>query len=337
MTAAGYRRAGFAALVPLLQGCGGWQSILDPRSPGAAEIETLWWIAFGSTGSLALLVIGGLLYAVRRSRRAANPRDGDDVVAGEQRFILLAGAAFPTLFLVGFLVFSVRTGSSVAEPELDPALTVEVVGHKFWWEVRYPEHGIVTANEILIPSERPVRVEVTSADVIHSFWVPQLSPGKVDMIPGRTNTIWMQAEEPGSYRGQCTEFCGVQHALMSLLVIALPQEEFEAWTAERTAARAPPDDPEAADGLRIFISRGCSGCHAVEGVSRPLAAGNPGPDLTDLARRRTLGALTLPNDREHLSAWVEDPHRFKEGVRMPANPMPEGELEALISYLETLR
>jgi cytochrome c oxidase subunit 2 len=330
-------RGGCVLVALSLQGCGGWQSVLGPRSPGAAEIETLWWVAFASTGLLALVVIGGLLLAVRRSLRAQAAREGEAVARGEQRFILLAGAAFPALFLIGFLVISVRTGASVGGPPAEPALTIEVVGHKFWWEVRYPDQGITTANEIRVPAEQPVWVRVTSADVIHSFWVPQLSPGKIDMVPGRMNAIWMQADEPGLYRGQCTEFCGVQHALMSLLVIALPEDEFEAWAEDRAAPRAPPEDPRILEGVGVFIGAGCGSCHAVEGISRPSEAGSPGPDLTDLAQRRTLGALTLENNRENLKAWVENPHRFKRGVRMPPHLIPEHELDALVSYLETLR
>lgn len=328
---------GMAVVALLLQGCGGWQSVLDPASPGAAQVESLWWFALGSTGVLAVLVIAGLLYAVRRAGQAPSAREGGPVARGEERFILLAGGAFPALFLVGFLAVSVRTGTAVSEPPMEPALTIEVVGHMFWWEVRYPEHGITTANEIRIPSNQAIRVEVSSADVIHSFWVPQLAPGKIDMVPGRTSTIWMQADGPGQYRGQCTEFCGVQHALMSLLVIAAPQEEFDAWVAERTASRIPFDDDVAMEGLGIFVRTGCGSCHAVQGVSRPGAAGNPGPDLTDVGQRRTLGALTLPNDRENLTEWIRDPHRFKPGVRMPAQRMAEEELAALVTYLETLR
>ncbi len=333
----------------LLQGCGGWQSILEPHSPGARQIESLWWFAFGSTTLLATLVILGLLYALRRAGRAAEPREGGETARREERFILLAGAAFPTLFLIGFLAVSVRTGTAVSQPPEEPALTIEVVGHMFWWEIRYPEQEITTANEIRIPAGRPVRVEVTSADVIHSFWVPQLSPGKIDMIPGRTNFIWMQADEPGLYRGQCTEFCGVQHALMSLLVVALTEEEFAAWAARRSsngtapetgsdvATRSLADDPVALEGLNVFVREGCGACHAIAGVSRPRAAGSPGPDLTDLAQRRTLGALTVTNDREHLTAWIRDPHQFKPGVRMPSHRMDDRELHALVTYLETLR
>jgi cytochrome c oxidase subunit II len=334
---AGHARlaAGLAA-APLLAGCG-WQSILDPQSPAPARIELLWWIAFASTGILSAVVIGGLLYAVARARRAAAAEAGGGAAASEQRFILLAGGAFPAVFLVGFLAITVHTGTVVSEPPAEPELTIEVIGHKFWWEVRYPDEGIVTANEIHIPAGSPVEVLVTSADVIHSFWVPQLAPGKVDMNPGRTNRIWMMAEAPGRYRGQCTEFCGTQHALMSLLVVASPPDEFEAWVAARRTPPPPPEDPLELLGRTVFFTAGCASCHAIGGVSVPREAGSPGPDLTDLASRETLGALTIENTRANLGGWILDPHQFKPGVRMPATRMGGTELRALLAYLETLR
>src|SRR5690606_14100270 len=153
----------------------------------------------------------------------------DPPPGGEEGFILLVGGLIPLAVLVGLLIVSVRLGGSVVTPPGEAARTVEVIGHMFWWEIRYPGEGTVTANELHIPAGEAVTVSVSSSDVIHSFWVPKLSPGKVDMVPGRTNLIWMFADEPGRYRGQCTEFCGVQHALMSLEVVASPPEEFEDW------------------------------------------------------------------------------------------------------------
>lgn len=330
------RRASLGLLLPLLiAGCGGPQSMLGSSSPGAAAVERFWWFSLSSTGMLALLAVGALLYAVTRSGRASAPLSGGDTARREERFILLVGAVFPALFLVVFLVQSVRTGASAAPPPGPPGLTIEVVGHMFWWDVRYPDHGITTANEIHIPEGVPVAVVVRSADVIHSFWVPQLSPGKVDMVPGRSNTTWLLAPEPGIYRGQCTEFCGVQHALMSLEVVAHSAADFEEWVARRSE---PPPEPAgaAALGREVFLREGCAPCHAVQGVSDPGPAGDPGPDLTHLASRRTLGALVVPNTPENLRAWVEDPHHFKPGVRMPGTRLPPAELDALVAYLTTL-
>ncbi len=355
--------AGLVVLL-FLGGCAGSQSMVDAANPAARQVESLWWLSLLSTGILSLLVIGALFEGVRRARRrgaegadaegpgaaghGARGRAPEGAPTGakgssaeartrEDRWILLLGGLLPALFLVGFLIVSVRVGQSVAPPPGEPALTVEVTGHKFWWEVVYPEPGFVTANEIRIPVGEVIRVRVTAADVIHSFWVPQLSPGKVDMIPGRTNEIWMYAEEAGTYRGQCTEFCGVQHALMSLEVVAMEAENFEAWTEVRGRPVQAPRTAEAVRGLEVFFEVGCASCHAVDGRPRPAAASLAGPDLLDLMERRTLGALTLPNTRDGLAQWIVNPHSLKPGVRMPATRLEEEDLEALLDYLESLR
>ncbi len=336
------RRA--AAWVLVLSGtaaCHGEQTILGSESAAPAAIESLWWVSLVGTGLLSLLVMAGLGWAVVRARRAAAmlPDAGSAPEPDRKRedaAILLFGAGLPAVFLLGFLAFSVRTGAEVALPPDDPVLTVEVVGHMFWWEVRYPDQGIVTANEIRIPTGGPVEVHVTSADVIHSFWVPQLSPGKIDMIPGRTNRIWMHAETPGRYRGQCTEFCGLQHALMSLLVIAEPPEDFQAWMDARQAVDARPANAEEERGLGVFMAYGCASCHVIEGVVGPGFQRPAGPELTDMGARLTLGALTLDNDPESLAGWIIDPHRHKPGVRMPSHRMPDEDLSALVTYLARL-
>jgi len=334
-------------LTVALWGCGAEQSILGSDSPGAAAIEGLWWISLVGTGGLSTLVIAGLFVAIRRARHASDrhprpadlpprPSTGAAFSSPESRFILLAGVGMPLVFLVGFLSLSVRTAGELLPPAGEDGLTIEVIGHKFWWEVRYPDLGITTANEIHIPTGTVVHVEVTSADVIHSFWVPQLSPGKVDMVPGRTNTIWMYAAAPGRHRGQCTEFCGLQHALMSLSVQAHEPDRFTDWVGERTGPPTPPSDPDALRGVSVFFTAGCASCHAIEGVRAADPRGMAGPDLSHLASRETLGALTIPNDREHLTAWIVDPHQFKPGVRMPPTRLPAEELAALVSYLESL-
>jgi len=327
-----------------LAGCGGPQSILGTDNPAGERIESLWWVSVLSTGILAAIVIVVLLVAARRALvagrdgagrdRAAEPAAPDD--ARETRLLLVLGGALPALFLVGFLVFAVRTGTAVTEAPGEPGLTVEVVGHKFWWEVRYPDQGIVTANEIRIPAGVSVEVLVSSADVIHSFWVPALTPGKIDMVPGRTNRIRMWADTPGVYRGQCTEFCGTQHALMSMEVVALPPDEFDAWAETRRVPPRLPNDDEALRGIGVFMGTGCAACHAVEGLTDPGAAGSPGPDLTDVAGRRSLGALALENSSANLLEWIRDPHQFKPGVRMPPTPLPEADLRALVRFLEAL-
>jgi cytochrome c oxidase subunit 2 len=203
----------------------------------------------------------------------------------------------------------------------------------WWWEVRYPDAGIVTANEIHVPAGRPVRLELASTDVIHSFWAPRLH-GKRDMIPGIENVFWIQAAEPGVYRGQCAEYCGTQHANMAFRVVALPPAEFNAWLAERKMRRSPPTTPGEQHGFTVFLKAGCGECHAIEGTP---AKSNVGPDLTHLGSRQTIGAALLPNTRGNLAGWIADPQAVKPGVRMPRSYLAADELLALVTYLEGLK
>lgn len=212
------------------------------------------------------------------------------------------------------------------------ALAIEVVGHQWWWEVRYPEQGVTTANEIHIPVGRPIAFQLTSADVIHSFWVPPLG-GKLDALPEDVTTLVLEAGEPGEYRGECAEFCGLQHAKMGLLVVAEPEARFASWVAGRQVAAVEPIEPAAVRGQEVFFRSGCASCHTIEGTAA-TAAGDP--DLTHLASRDTLGAVAVSNTSEHLAEWVADPHSIKSGVEMPATELSDQELDALVAYLETL-
>jgi cytochrome c oxidase subunit II len=203
----------------------------------------------------------------------------------------------------------------------------------WWWEVRYPEQSIIIANEIHIPAGEPVKLELASVDVIHSFWVPQLH-GKRDMIPGIENVFTIQADEPGVYRGQCGEYCGTQHANMAFHVVAHPRDEFDAWRAERTKPRTEPATAEERRGFEVFMNAGCAQCHAVRGTQ---AKGNVGPDLTHLGSRRTIGAALLPNTRGNLAGWIADPQAIKPGVKMPRSYLPADDLLDLVTYLESLQ
>jgi cytochrome c oxidase subunit 2 len=214
-----------------------------------------------------------------------------------------------------------------------------VIGHLFWWEVRYPE-GVVTANEIHLPVGRTVVFRLTAADVIHSFWVPSLQ-GKRDLIPGQVNTLRVMADEAGRFRGQCAEFCGEGHALMALWVVAHEPAGFERWIERaRTAAASEPGaelQPPARRGRDIFFAAGCGACHSTRGAPVAAAAGQPGPDLSDLAARSTLAAGTVPNTPAFLRRWIRDPQAIKPGALMPPTPLPDGDMDALVAYLETLR
>jgi cytochrome c oxidase subunit 2 len=216
-------------------------------------------------------------------------------------------------------------------------LTIDLTGHQWWWEVRYvdpdPSKIVVDANELHIPTGEPVQIKVTSRDVIHSFWVPNII-GKRDLIPGYTSSLFLDADKPGTYRAQCAEFCGYEHAKMALDVVVHPREQFAAWLAAARTPAAHPADSSAAEGEKIFLAGPCSSCHAIAGTS---AYGTVGPNLTHLASRLTIGAGTLRNTRGNLGGWIVDPQSIKPGVRMPSNQLEAKDLRALLDYLETLK
>jgi cytochrome c oxidase subunit II len=212
-------------------------------------------------------------------------------------------------------------------------LTVEVIGRQWFWEVRYPGTAAVTANEIHIPARTRVNLVAETADVIHSFWVPELNR-KIDMVPGKRNRILLYAEHPGRFRGQCAEFCGLQHANMSLYVFADPPARFRAWLAglqQRAPAAA---GAEARRGQQVFMTHACADCHTIAGTP---ARGGVGPDLSHIASRTTLAALTLPNRPDQLANWIRDPQHYKPGNKMPGIRLSPAELRAVVAYLETLR
>jgi cytochrome c oxidase subunit II len=322
-----------AAGLSLLSGCKGPQRVLAPEGPGARELADLWWVLLWGTALPAALTLGIIIAAVLRGRRAN--KQVEPPSRGEEAFILGVGGVLTGLILLGLLLASFRAGNAAVRPPSEPAVTVHVTGHQFWWEVSYPEHGVVDANELYLPAGQPVRVVLSSGDVIHSFWVPQLH-GKLDMLPGRTHRYWLQADRPGVYRGQCAEFCGIQHALMAFFVEAEPPEAFAARMARmREAARARASGG-GTPGEAVFVQAGCGLCHAVGGRKGEGATGAPGPDLTHVASRRTLAAGTLPNTRDTLREWILRPQALKPGNRMPPTPLAPEQLEALLDYLETL-
>jgi cytochrome c oxidase subunit II len=249
-------------------------------------------------------------------------------------FVLIAGGVIPTIILA-VATFITLSGLRVFDrPPEGVELTVLVRGHMFWWEIEYPDHAVITANEVHIPVGQSVRVELESADVIHSFWVPQLH-GKLEMIPGKTNVLYLRADEPGVYFGKCAEFCGQQHANMEFQLIAQPPSEFDAWLEAQAADAAEPESELAERGREVFVGSPCAACHDIRGVSTGSA--QAGPDLTHLATRRTLAARTLDNVRGNLGAWILDPQGIKPGNRMPAVNLTSEEFLALLEYLDGLR
>jgi cytochrome c oxidase subunit 2 len=319
-------------------------SVLDPAGPQAAAIAALWDVFLWISIAVFALVIGGFALAtVRAVRRRRRSGDGDPLTeqaASERRLIrgVVAAGAITVATLLGLLIASIRTGSALAALEDDAdALNIRITGRQWWWQIEYehddPRRSATTANELHVPIGRTVHLELTSADVIHSFWVPSIH-GKKDLIPGRVNRTWIRIDEPGEYRGQCAEFCGLEHARMAITVHADPPEVFDAWLAHQREAAAPPAAADAVRGQRVFTGSPCVLCHAIAGTT---AGGRLGPDLTHLASRTTLAAGALPNTIGNLAGWILDPHSVKPGTHMPATSLPSADLHDLLAYLEGLR
>lgn len=326
----------------LLAGCApaaigtGTPNALDVRGRVAAVIAEEWWVQFGLGTAVFLVVTGILLYLVftsesNRLEPREMPIDRSPVQAGNW-WIWIGGVIVPVVILGVLLFFSMRSHIALASPPKEPAFTVEVIGHRWWWEVRYPELGIVSANEIHLPLGEPVEVHLTSNDVIHSFWVPQIT-GKLDLNPGVTNTTWVQADIAGIYRGICAEYCGLQHANMQFLVVAEPRAEWEQWRQRESQAAPQPADDSLRFGRQIFLGSSCVYCHTVRGTN---ATAEVGPDLTHLASRLTLAAGILENNRGNLAGWIIDPQHIKPGNLMPPTNMSGEELQALLMYLDSL-
>ncbi len=325
------------------------QSALNPAGPQAAHIARLWWLMFWVTTVVFIVVAGFLIAGVVHGRRTRlNASDVDEEAWQPTLTRFVAAAAGVTLITLFFLlVASVRTGRAIGSSPspggptpgspLYNAVTVNVVGHQFWWEVEYedasPDRRLTTANEIHVPVGRPVILKVTSRDVIHSFWVPNLS-GKRDLIPGYTTAVWLQADHPGIYRGQCAEFCGKQHAHMAFEVVAESDDQFERWLDAQRQPAAQPQAPAAIQGQHVFQTGQCVLCHRIRGTA---AQGLVGPDLTHVGSRGKIAAATVPNTSGHLAGWVVDAQQIKPGSQMPPNHVGADDLQALIAYLESLK
>ncbi len=321
-------------LLPIvLASCQGELSVLNPQGDGAAHIANLWWIMLIVAAVIYLQVISFLALALFRRRAIPEnaPADPSPPSRGARNFIVANGIAIPVVVLGVVFAFNLNTLNSLSPPGR-PDVTIEVIGHRFWWEVRYPHHDVVTANEIVIPTGQRVELKLMSEDVIHSVWVPTLN-GKADMIPGKTNRLSLFTDKAGEYPGVCAELCGIQHAKMRFTVTALPAGEFDTWIERQQQPAPMPDGALVQRGQQIFLGAACVYCHTVRGTN---ATGVIGPDLTHFASRPTIGAGILPNTRGNLAGWIIDPQGIKPGNRMPPMYIESEDLQALIAYLETL-
>ena len=313
------------------------QSVLAPAGAQASSIHALWSLMLWTAVAVFAIVLALLIVALVRGMR--NRSTDDSSLPSERSLSRAVGLAVgaTVIILIGLLTASIFTTRAVESLQASSAITIALTGHQWWWEIQYedatPSRRVVTANELHIPLNRPVVFKVTSRDVIHSFWVPNLQ-GKRDLIPGYTTAIWLQADRPGVFRGQCAEFCGMQHAHMALDIVAEPDQAFEGWLDAMRQPARDPQDPQPRKGRDVFMQARCAACHTIAGTD---AAGQIAPDLTHVATRSTLGAGTLPNTAENLGVWIQDPQHVKPGNQMPANPLQADDLQALVAYLETLR
>jgi cytochrome c oxidase subunit 2 len=329
----GLRKASVSVLgAPLLCGCAGMQSSLDSHGDHAGLIAVLSWVMFIGATLISLGVVGVTAYAIfgDRDRRARFL---------DRRLIIGGGILFPTATLTALLIYSLILANRLVEVTADDnPLRIEVIGEQWWWRVHYlDEQGqrvFATANEVRVPVGQPVEFILTTADVIHSFWIPSLG-GKLDMIPGHVNRLRLKADKAGVLRGQCAEYCGGAHALMAFFAVVETPERFASWYGTQQASAHQPADPFLIKGRDVFLSSGCGGCHAVRGTG---AAGVIGPDLTHIGSRRSIGAGLYPINAGTLAGWIVDSQHLKPENRMPSfNVFTGEELRALAAYLESLK
>lgn len=360
---ASLRLASARPILPLLvaslgTGCTGAPSPLDPRSAGAARIAELGWIMIALAAAVCVIVFAALSAALWLGRRHPAPTHGvespgDPGALGPNAVVVVGGMLLPALviaFTLGATIHTLRqleahglpaasshahADSTDLEADLrgGAPFPVQVVGKQWWWRVNYPTERFTTANEIHVPAGSTIQLSLTSDDVIHSFWVPQLA-GKVDMIPGKTNVLSFRVDAPGVYRGLCSEYCGLQHAHMHFRLIVDAPDDFARWLDAQRRDSAAATDALAQAGQEVFARSSCGQCHTVRGTA---ANGIRGPDLTHVAGRGTLGAGTHANTRANLAGWTADAQGMKPGNGMPNVDFEESDLQAIVAYLETLK
>ncbi len=321
--------------VLVVQGCDGGeypQSALHPTSDFADRLDVLFRQIFWWAVGVFVIVEGILFYTIFRFRE--RPDDERPKPVHGHTLLELGWTLAPALILVAIAIPTIRTIFIVDNPPPEEAdVTIEVIGRQWWWEFRYPDQGIVTANEAHVPVGRTVHLRLRSADVVHSFWVPKLG-GKRDMVPGRENFIWFRPDSIGAFWGQCGEYCGTAHALMSLRFVVDSEADYDAWVANNLAPAPSPTDRLAAQGQNVFMTNACISCRTVRGTT---AQGVVGPDLTHFGSRLTIAAGVLDNNAENLARWIRDPQSVKPGSLMLNMGLTEQQVEQLVAYLQSLR
>ncbi len=307
---------------------------LNPAGPIAEKIDGLWWLTFWIAAVIFVLVQGAILVIAFVFRDKEGRKEPKQIHGNNKLEVLWT--AIPALILAGIAVPTVQTLFELTDRP-DNALTIEVIGHQWWFEYVYPDQGINTANTLVIPAGQPVELIMTSEDVLHNFWVPQLA-GKRYLVPGQETYLNLEADEPGEYRGQCAEFCGLSHALMRAEVVALEEADFEQWvTDQQQPAVEPADDSPAHEGQEVYLNVGCTRCHVIEGVWEDVARQPPAPDLTHVASRSMFAGAAFEFNEANLRKWLANPSSMKDGSLMPNLSLNDEEITALIAYLETLK
>jgi cytochrome c oxidase subunit 2 len=328
------RRLLLLTAAAVVAGCSGNQNVFNPAGPAARDIASLGWFMFAVCGAVYALVLMALAWALMRRRDAS---DGTPQTERRLTRMVVSAVGATVLILLVFMISSVVAGRGLTSPRGPGAITIDAVGHQWWWEFQYrditPSDFVTSPNELRIPVGVPIHIKAMSRDVIHSFWVPNLH-GKRDLIPGQVTNFWIQADAPGVYRGQCAEFCGHQHANMAFAVVAEPMEKFQAWIHHQRQAAQEPRTDEEKRGQQVFLQTTCVMCHTIRGTS---AGSRVGPELTHVGSRLTLGAGVVPNTRGHLAGWVINSQSVKPGNRMPPNPLSPDDLQPLLTYLRSLR
>ena len=313
-------------------------SALDPASPAAAAIANLHNTVLIIAVVIFAIVEGLLLLAAVRFRRKPKD-DGEPLQVYGNTQLEIAWTVAPALIVVALFVLTIQAqrdidASSVAAAVPGVSVNVEVKGHRWWWEFRYLDLGITTAGQLVVPVGRVVNLKLTSVDVIHSFWVPELN-GKTDAIPNVVNRSFIRAQKPGDYYGQCAELCGISHANMRFVVKAVTSEEFDAWVKHQAQDYVPPAEAAAQAGEQLFTTAGCTGCHVVRGLA--AAKGQTGPDLTHVSSRPYLAGGILANTPLNQSRWLANPPAIKPGSLMPNLKLSQADIESLVAFLQALK